>query len=166
MKVTRTEWFLPAFSVTLGLVMLTAQWSAGNRDSGLGSLGIMVAFGALVLFGGPSETIRGLRSDGRDERFRELDIHATAFAGLAVITRSSSPSSSSSPATAIRRHTPGSERSVESPISLRSWRCGFGAEDLAVLREQRLDTERVRVSVAGAPRAARTAPASCRRASG
>ncbi len=86
MKVTRTKWFLPAFSVTLGLVMLTAQWSAGNRDSGLGSLGIMVAFGALVLFGGRSETIRGLRGDGRDERFRELDIHATAFAGLAVIT--------------------------------------------------------------------------------
>ena len=44
----------------------------------------MTAFGALILVGGRSETIRGLR-DGRDERFRQIDIHATALAGLAVI---------------------------------------------------------------------------------
>jgi len=42
-------------------------------------------FGALILFGGHSETIRGLRGDGRDERFRQIDIHAAALAGLAVI---------------------------------------------------------------------------------
>jgi hypothetical protein len=29
--------------------------------------------------------VRGLRGDGRDERFRQIDIHATALAGLAVI---------------------------------------------------------------------------------
>jgi hypothetical protein len=45
----------------------------------------MTTFGALILFGGRSETIRGLRGDGRDERFRQIDIHATALAGLAVI---------------------------------------------------------------------------------
>ena len=45
----------------------------------------MAAFGALVLLGGRSETIRGLRVDGRDERFRQLDIRATAFAGTPVI---------------------------------------------------------------------------------
>ena len=45
----------------------------------------MTAFGALLLLGGRSETIRGLRGDGRDERFRQIDIHATALAGLAVI---------------------------------------------------------------------------------
>jgi hypothetical protein len=28
----------------------------------------------------------GLRGDGRDERFRQIDVHATAIAGLAVIT--------------------------------------------------------------------------------
>lgn len=38
------------------------------------------------LFAVRSETIRGLRGDGRDERFRTIDIHATAAAGLAVIT--------------------------------------------------------------------------------
>jgi hypothetical protein len=36
--------------------------------------------------GGRSETIRGLRGDGRDERFRQIDIEATAIAGIAVIT--------------------------------------------------------------------------------
>ena len=46
----------------------------------------MTAFGALLLLGGRSETIRGLRGDGRDERFRQIDIYATAVAGLAVIT--------------------------------------------------------------------------------
>ena len=34
----------------------------------------MTAFGALILLGGRSETIRGLRGDGRDERFRKIDI--------------------------------------------------------------------------------------------
>ena len=86
MRITRSKWFLPLFSVALGLLLLAAQWVGGNPGSGLVSLGIMVAFGALVLLGGRSETIRGLRGDGRDERFRQIDIHATAIAGLAVIT--------------------------------------------------------------------------------
>jgi hypothetical protein len=85
MRITRSKWFLPLFSVALGLLLLAAQWVGGNPGSGLVSLGIMTAFGALVLLGGRSETIRGLRGDGRDERFRQIDIHATAIAGLAVI---------------------------------------------------------------------------------
>jgi hypothetical protein len=86
MQMTRTRWFLPLFSISLGVVMLAAQWIGGNAGSGLVSLGIMTAFGGLVFFGGRSETIRGLRGDGRDERFRLIDIHATALSGLAVIT--------------------------------------------------------------------------------
>ena len=86
MRITSSKWFLPLFSVALGLLLFAAQWVGGNPGSGLVSLGIMTAFGALVLFGGRSETIRGLRGDGRDERFRQIDIHATAIAGLAVIT--------------------------------------------------------------------------------
>ena len=85
MQITRTKWFLPLFAVALGLVMLGAQWIGGNPGSGLGSLAIMTGFAALVLLGGRSETIRGLRGDGRDERFRRIDIHATAIAGTAVI---------------------------------------------------------------------------------
>jgi hypothetical protein len=86
MRITRSKWFLPLFSVALGLLLFAAQWVGGNPGSGLVSLGIMTAFGALFLFGGRSDTIRGLRGDGRDERFRQIDIHATAIAGLAVIT--------------------------------------------------------------------------------
>ena len=86
MRITKSKWFLPLFAVALGVVMLVAQWIGGSARSGLESLAIMTAFGALVLFGGRSETIRGLRGDGRDERFRQIDIHATAIAGTAVIT--------------------------------------------------------------------------------
>jgi hypothetical protein len=85
MRVTRSKWFVPLLSIALGLIVLAAQAIGGDPGSGLVSLAIMTAFGALILFGGRSETIRGLRGDGRDERFREIDIHATAIAGLAVI---------------------------------------------------------------------------------
>ncbi|HEY3263003.1 MAG TPA: hypothetical protein VGJ95_22485 [Pseudonocardiaceae bacterium] len=69
----------------LGLIVLAAQWAGGSPGGGLVSLASMSAFGALLLLGGRSETIRGLRGDGRDERFRQMDLHATAAAGLAVI---------------------------------------------------------------------------------
>lgn len=81
----RSKWFVPLFSVALGLVIFGAQWVGGDPGGGLVSLAIMSAFGAVVLLGGRSETIRGLRGDGRDERFQAIDIQATAFAGLAVI---------------------------------------------------------------------------------
>ena len=35
---------------------------------------VVVAFGALILFGRRSETICGLRGDGRDERFHQIDV--------------------------------------------------------------------------------------------
>ena len=86
MRVAKSKWFVPRFAVALGFVVFAAQWIGGDPGSGLESLGIMTAFGALILLGGRSETIRGLRGDGRDERFRQIDIHATAIAGLAVIS--------------------------------------------------------------------------------
>ena len=61
--------------------MLAAQWIAGDPRNGLISLAIMAGFGVLVLLGGRSETVRGLRGDGRDERFHRIDTKATAFAG-------------------------------------------------------------------------------------
>jgi hypothetical protein len=45
----------------------------------------MAAFGTFILFGGRSETVRGLRGDGRDERFWQMDLVATAIAGTTVI---------------------------------------------------------------------------------
>jgi hypothetical protein len=62
------------------------MWIGGDLRSGVYSLGVMTAFGAVILLGGRSETIRGLRGDGRDERFRQIDLAATAIAGLVVIT--------------------------------------------------------------------------------
>jgi hypothetical protein len=86
MEMTRSRWFLPVFALALGVLVFAAQWIGGDPRGGLVSLAIMAGFGALVAFGGRSETIRGLRGDGRDERFRQIDIHATAFAGLVVIS--------------------------------------------------------------------------------
>jgi len=85
MQITRTRWFTPLVAYLLGAVMFAAQWIGGNPRSGLVSLGIMAAFGTFILFGGRSETVRGLRGDGRDERFWQMDLVATAMAGMAVI---------------------------------------------------------------------------------
>jgi hypothetical protein len=85
MTVTRSRWFLPLFSLALGVVIFAAQWVGGDPRGGVFSLALMSALGALFLFGGRSETIRGFRGDGRDERFREIDIHATALAGVTLI---------------------------------------------------------------------------------
>jgi hypothetical protein len=85
MHITRTRWFLPMFALALGIAMLAAQWIGGSPKSGLVSLGIMAAFGTFILFGGRSETVRGLRGDGRDERFWQMDLVATAIAGTTVI---------------------------------------------------------------------------------
>jgi len=85
MRLTKTKWFVPLFAVVLGLAAFAAQWIGGDPVGGLLSLAIMTAVGALILLGGRSETIRGLRGDGRDERFRKIDIHATALSGLAMV---------------------------------------------------------------------------------
>ena len=85
MQIAKSKWFVPAFCVVLGFVVFVAQWIGGDPRSGLVSLAILAGFGLLILLGGRSETVRGLRGDGRDERFRRIDIHATALAGLAMI---------------------------------------------------------------------------------
>ncbi len=83
--VSHSRWFMPAFSVALGVIMLAAMWIGGHPGSGFGALGVMTAMGVGFLFGGRSETIRGLRGDGRDERFAMIDLKATAAAGFVVI---------------------------------------------------------------------------------
>jgi hypothetical protein len=83
---TRSKWFQPLFAVGLGLLFLTAMWMGGDARGGVYALGVMVAFGGLILLGGRSETVRGLRGDGRDERFRQIDLAATAIAGMVLIT--------------------------------------------------------------------------------
>ena len=86
MRTCRTsKWFLPAFSVAMGFVLLGAGILGHHAGDGLFGLGVMTAFGAVVLLGGRSETIRGLRGDGRDERFQAIDMRATLAAGSALL---------------------------------------------------------------------------------
>jgi hypothetical protein len=83
--IARSKWFLPSFSLALGLVVLAVSWLGGNPGEGAISFGVLAVFGLFVLVAGRSETIRGLRGDGRDERFAQIDLQATAVAGLALI---------------------------------------------------------------------------------
>ncbi len=83
--VMHSKWTIPVFSVAMGLVLLGANIVGHQLVLGLWSLGVMCLFGIAVLLGGRSETIRGLRGDGRDERFAMLDLQATAMVGLAMI---------------------------------------------------------------------------------
>jgi hypothetical protein len=85
MSITRTKWFLPLFSIGLGLAMLIAFWIGDDPQSGLTSLGIMTGLALVVLLGGRSETVRGLRGDGRDERFAWIDQTATLIAGQVLL---------------------------------------------------------------------------------
>ena len=86
MTLTKNKWFLPTFCVALGGLIFAAEWVGGNFGTGLYSLALMTVFGLLILVGGRSETVRGLRGDGRDERFRMMDLTATAFSGIVLIS--------------------------------------------------------------------------------
>ena len=83
--IMRSKWFLPLFSLGLGVLVLAVSWVGGSLGSGLVSLAILAGFGLFILLAGRSETIRGLRGDGRDERFAQIDLRATAVAGLVLI---------------------------------------------------------------------------------
>ena len=82
----RSKWFLPLFCLGLGLVVLVASWLGGQLGAGVYGLVVLAVFGlALLLLSGRSETLRGL-TIGRDERFAQIDLRATAVAGLVLIT--------------------------------------------------------------------------------
>ena len=81
-----SKWFLPTFCVFLGIVCLIAFWLGGDLGSGLISFAVLAGLGLVAAVGGRSETIRGLRGDGRDEYWAGLDRDATLFAGLVLIT--------------------------------------------------------------------------------
>ena len=81
---TRTRWFLPLFSLGLGLLCLAAFWIGDDLRSGLAALAVMAGAGLVFLLGGRSEMVRGLRGDGRDEYWERIDVHATYLAGLAT----------------------------------------------------------------------------------
>ena len=83
--VARSKWFLPLFCLGLGGVVLVASWLGGSLSGGVISLAILAGFGlVLLLLTNRSETVRGL-TVGRDERFAQLDLRATALAGLVMV---------------------------------------------------------------------------------
>ena len=83
---TRTSWFLPMFSVGLGIACLAAFWIGGQPGSGIWALGVMLVLALLFAVGGRFDLIRGLRGDGRDEYWARIDLHATALSGIVVIS--------------------------------------------------------------------------------
>jgi hypothetical protein len=85
-RIGTTRWFLPLFTIFLGLVIGGAQWKGGDLQTGLTSLALFVGVAAVLFLGGRSETIRAIRGDGRDERWARIDLAATAISGLVVIT--------------------------------------------------------------------------------
>jgi hypothetical protein len=84
--VLRSRWTLPVFCLLLGAVLLAAQWIGGDLAGGLVSFAIMAAVGALFLFGARWDAIRQLRADTQDERGAAIDLRATAFAGIVVVS--------------------------------------------------------------------------------
>jgi len=84
-RFTRSRWFMLALCVALGGVVLLASWLGGSLASGLIGLAVLTGFGLFISLASGSETIRGLRGDGRDERFALMDLRATAIVGQVLI---------------------------------------------------------------------------------
>lgn len=76
------RWGVPLFCVLLGVAHLVVFWISGNPVAGIGPFAIMVAYGALLFFGGRSDGLRVLRDQPPDQRYAPLHIRAMAFAGL------------------------------------------------------------------------------------
>ena len=81
----RSKWLLPLSSLGMGVVVLLAAWLGGQLVAGACGLAVLAVFGlAVLLLSGRSETVRGLTT-GRDERFEQIDLRATAVAGLVLM---------------------------------------------------------------------------------
>ena len=81
----QSKWSLPLFCLVLGGIVLLAGWLGGQLVAGIFGLAVLAVFGlAVLLAGGRSETVRGLTT-GRDERFAQIDLKATAVTGLVLI---------------------------------------------------------------------------------
>ena len=81
----RSRWWLPALCLGAGVTILAVSWLGGQLGVGLISLAVLAGFGLLLLLvTGRSETVRGL-TVGRDERFAQIDVRATAVTGWVLI---------------------------------------------------------------------------------
>ena len=85
MTMHKSRWFLPLFSVALGIACFVALCIGGEEGSAWFALALMSVAGLAFLVGGRFDMVRGLRGDGRDEYWARIDVHATALAGHVVI---------------------------------------------------------------------------------
>ena len=84
-RCTGSRWLMPAGCLFFGCVILLVGWLGKQLAVGLIGLVVMACFGLFIALAGRSETIRGLRGDGRDERFAQIDLRATAATGMVLI---------------------------------------------------------------------------------
>jgi uncharacterized YccA/Bax inhibitor family protein len=84
-SLTRSRWFTLAFCLCLGGVAVLVSWLGGQLATGLIGLAVLACFGLFIALASGSETVRGLRGDGRDERFALIDLRATAVTGQVLI---------------------------------------------------------------------------------
>ena len=84
-SLARSRWFMLAFCVCLGGFVMLASWLGGQLVVGVIGLAVLGGFGLLISLASGSETVRGLRGDGRDERFALIDLRATAVTGHVLL---------------------------------------------------------------------------------
>lgn len=82
----RSRWWMPAFSLFLGALMFGAWAIGGSPGEGVFAFGVMAVLAGVFFFGRRSDTLQGLGGPGRDERWRMIDLQASAAAGLVLIT--------------------------------------------------------------------------------
>jgi hypothetical protein len=83
-EIFRGPW-LAIWSLFLGLLVSAATVIGGNLTIGLVTFGLFAAFAAVLYFGRRNETIAGISSPRRDERWAMINQRAMAFAGTLVV---------------------------------------------------------------------------------
>lgn len=80
-----SRWVVPVTGAVLGGAMFAASWIGGHPWAGAEMLGVLLAYGALLLLGGRNDILAMLGGRARDERWRLFDLRATSWAGVAVL---------------------------------------------------------------------------------
>lgn len=78
-------WGTLAFSVALGLLIGGAAWAGGQPGLGLFAVALMTALGLVFVVGRRSESLRMMAGERSDERWRLINLRATAFAGNVLV---------------------------------------------------------------------------------
>ena len=83
---TSRWWWPTVTTLAVGAVVAAAFAIGGDMADGARALATFAVLAALFTIGRRSETLQGIGGAGRDERWAMIDLRATAFAGMVVIT--------------------------------------------------------------------------------